>query len=875
MTLRRPPTSYLGTIRSRSRIGLEAPTTSSPPAGRARATAPATSYGVRSASAREQRVERAAPTRRSAARHAVEPGGVVGCLDDRPGLEVLRRPGTAARSRRPARHGRAPRRRRAAAAASPGGTAWGGRTPRPARPRRPSGAVEQQPVAAERGRRPCGDPLVGSANSGQPRPLRQHPRRRAGVVAGDHDGARAERAVSVRLAGSRDRRQRAFARPATGRTSQRSLGTSGSSSWTLRCSGPSPSPSAVVRDGRVAGAEVDVRHERAEDADLVGGLVGAGAAQPGGPVGGHGDSRTPACAASSIAGCRLATAVPEVQITAAWLPTLVSPRARKPAERSSMRVCSRTQPGGRGVVRRERQRGVARAGSDDDLADAGLDQRRDDGPGQLGRGRSRATDPAAPHVPRPAGPASAPRARGSPRSAPAAPRRPRDGAPAAYAVDRQQPVRRRRRRPAAARSRGPHAYGSSGSAAASATPGGEPDRRLQRRRDDDRQPDVLGDPQAGPHPAERLHLEHRDVGRLEVAHPVGVGRPPDRLVGGDRDVDAAGAPRPAPRPSAHGCSTYSSPPAARSSAGSRATASSTSQAAVGVDPDPAARAERVAHRLEPGLVVGEGWPWLGDLDLGGRGSPTGAHDRVGVLGRDRGHGHVDRDPVAHRLRPVARGRLLGAAQPGSAPRRRRTPGTGSTRPSRRRRGCSIPSRTVMPRKRVRIGIEKTRTSVIALTPAARRRSTLPLASSGSASSDDQLARRPRPRVHAPPPSRGPRRARGRRPPRRPRAGPTRRRARRPPRRRSPPGARAAGRRRRRCGTLTPPLITMSSSRPSTWSRPSSSNRPASAVRNQPSTSTSAVSAGSPSYPSNSVGPPIRIRPSAPIATATPSSGSPS
>ena len=60
---------------------------------------------------------------------------------------------------------------------------------------------------------------------------------------------------------------------------------------------------------------------------------------------------------------------------------------------------------------------------------------------------------------------------------------------------------------------------------------------------------------------------------------------------------------------------------------------------------------------------------------------------------------------------------------------------------------------------------------------------------------------------------------------------------------------------------------MSSSRPSTWSRPSSSNRPASAVRNQPSTSTSAVRAGSPSYPSNSVGPPIRIRPSAPIATA--------
>ena len=63
------------------------------------------------------------------------------------------------------------------------------------------------------------------------------------------------------------------------------------------------------------------------------------------------------------------------------------------------------------------------------------------------------------------------------------------------------------------------------------------------------------------------------------------------------------------------------------------------------------------------------------------------------------------------------------------------------------------------------------------------------------------------------------------------------------------------------GTLTPPLTTTSSSRPSTCSRPSSSSRPASEVRNQPSTSASAVAAGSPSYPSNSVGPPSRIRPS--------------
>ena len=55
-------------------------------------------------------------------------------------------------------------------------------------------------------------------------------------------------------------------------------------------------------------------------------------------------SGTPACDASSIAGCRLATAVPDVHITAARLPPLQSPSARNPAVRSSIRVCSRTRP---------------------------------------------------------------------------------------------------------------------------------------------------------------------------------------------------------------------------------------------------------------------------------------------------------------------------------------------------------------------------------------------------------------------------------------------------------------------------------------------------------------------------------------------------
>ena len=51
------------------------------------------------------------------------------------------------------------------------------------------------------------------------------------------------------------------------------------------------------------------------------------------------------CAASSTAGCRLATAVPEVVITAAGCPDpRASPRARKPAVRSSIRTCRRSRP---------------------------------------------------------------------------------------------------------------------------------------------------------------------------------------------------------------------------------------------------------------------------------------------------------------------------------------------------------------------------------------------------------------------------------------------------------------------------------------------------------------------------------------------------
>ena len=54
---------------------------------------------------------------------------------------------------------------------------------------------------------------------------------------------------------------------------------------------------------------------------------------------------TPLREASSTAGCRLATAVPEVTTTGTIRPdTDPSPTARKPAPRSSMRTCSRSRP---------------------------------------------------------------------------------------------------------------------------------------------------------------------------------------------------------------------------------------------------------------------------------------------------------------------------------------------------------------------------------------------------------------------------------------------------------------------------------------------------------------------------------------------------
>ena len=167
---------------------------------------------------------------------------------------------------------------------------------------------------------------------------------------------------------------------------------------------------------------------------------------------------------------------------------------------------------------------------------------------------------------------------------------------------------------------------------------------------------------AAAHPAQRLRLEHHDVGRARGPHRERVLGPADRLVGGDRDIHPLaqlgqlvqgrarllGVLEPEPGQLAqHPGGGVHVPPA------------------VGVHPDPAAGAQRVAHRLHPGEVVGVGLAALGDLDLGGPAAGAG-HDAVRLLRPDRGHGHVDRHLVTDRRGPAVPGGLQRAGQPAGA-----------------------------------------------------------------------------------------------------------------------------------------------------------------------------------------------------------------
>ena len=103
-------------------------------------------------------------------------------------------------------------------------------------------------------------------------------------------------------------------------------------------------------------------------------------------------------------------------------------------------------------------------------------------------------------------------------------------------------------------------------------PGPQADRGLQSARHHHRQPDPFGDLQAGPDAAQRLHLEDSDIGGPQVGHSQRVLGATNRLVGGDQDIQsrtgpAAAAARPVPRP----CGTVAprTPDRSGAAAGSR------------------------------------------------------------------------------------------------------------------------------------------------------------------------------------------------------------------------------------------------------------------------------------------------------------------
>ena len=290
-TIRCSPTGCAVAIRSRSRIGLLAPRKSSPPGGLAALTTAATSYGVRPG---------CSPTKASIRRPSdavglaplLQPGGVVGVGADgvvlggdrrrpvgpatlrahRDDLDVLagQQPLHRAGQRRVPEHDDAldcVRRVRCRAAA---GRCGSGSPPSATR------CSARRAAASSRAR-----PAAAPAAPRRPPP----PPPSAGPAAGSTPAAR-----STATTDSPDRlgTGRRAGRRMLERSELSGSGTSGSSNWQLRWTGP-PGCQAASRASGLGAVEVGEAGGVAEEADLVGGLVGAGAAEAGGAVGGHGD----------------------------------------------------------------------------------------------------------------------------------------------------------------------------------------------------------------------------------------------------------------------------------------------------------------------------------------------------------------------------------------------------------------------------------------------------------------------------------------------------------------------------------------------------------------------------------------------------------
>ena len=316
-------------------------------AGRARLTAPATWYGVRPACVGQHASSRAGPSASAACHRRARPG--------RRARRRRRRRTTGSTAYgpvRPAPRGRRPRHLDVVAAeqpAAPGATASGGRRPPPARSGRPSSVVEQQPVGAHRvgpGARPAGRlgeqrPAGCSASDrGRAGPRR---RRRPRPCA----GRGAELAVGAR--GHRDGRAdvaRRSTRPGRDRRRQRSgRAPAGRRAGTLRCTGP---PGAERGDRSVAVADVGRRRRSRPRPKMPTWSVVWLAPVP--------RSRAGRSAVTTTSGDAGVGGLEHRRVQVGdggaggadhrgrATPTLVSPSARNPAVRSSMRVCSRSSP---------------------------------------------------------------------------------------------------------------------------------------------------------------------------------------------------------------------------------------------------------------------------------------------------------------------------------------------------------------------------------------------------------------------------------------------------------------------------------------------------------------------------------------------------
>ncbi len=324
-----------------------------------------------------------------------------------------------------------------------------------------------------------------------------------------------------------------------------------------------------------------------------------------------------------------------------------------------MRTCSRSRPAALGRVQGQRQRRGARPGGQDDLAHPPAHQLVDQHLGQRGRRVHPST----------LAQRSSRSRHQACRSAGAACRSSSSGSGVTAPTGRAPATRQQ--------GRGRHVGGQQGGGAEPAgvrqvgqrggqrDAGGEPDGGVDGAGHDDRQAARLRHLQGPPHPGQRRHLDHDDVGGAGDRHAQRVLRLADALVGGDRDVQPGpGQLHPQGRQLLHGraglLGVLQVVGRERPQRGQRVL---DRPRGVGVDAHLARRPEHLADGGDPVDVVAQHLAGLGHLDLRGRAAGEAGQHAGHVGGRHRRDGGVDRDPVPDRVRPARPGGLDRSGEP--------------------------------------------------------------------------------------------------------------------------------------------------------------------------------------------------------------------